>query len=73
LALSLIGLCEALDSLNGTRGGPGNGGVTADRTSQSATVFSVKMESVLVAASLIRTCNRESDLSAVVFLRSMTG
>ena len=50
LAFLLIGLCEALDPFNGTSGGPSNGGVTANRTCNSATVFSAKVISVLFPA-----------------------
>jgi hypothetical protein len=73
LTFLLIGLCEALDPFNGTGGGPSDGGVTADRTGHSATVFFVKVKSVFMSAMIVRTCDGEPDLAAVVFRGSMAG
>ena len=72
LAFFLVGLCEALDPFNGTGGGPSNGGVTANRTSHSATVFSPKVEPVFLSAGVRAASNRESDLAAVVFRGSVS-
>ena len=73
LAFFLIGPCKALDSFDGTGGGPGNGRVTADRASHSTAVFLTKMISVLVSAMIIRAGDGKSDFAAVMFFRSMTG
>ena len=72
LTFLLIGLCEALDPFNGTSGGPSNGGVTANRTGYSSAVFRSKMVSVLVSTLIVRTCDGEPDLAAVVFRGSVS-
>jgi len=69
----LVGLRDALYSLDGTGGGPSDGRVTADRATYSATILHSKLIAVFMSAGLIRAGNRESDLAAIVLFHSMTG
>ena len=73
LAFLLVGLCEALDPFNGTGGGPSNSRIATDWTGYSATVFRSKVEPVFMSAVIVRTCDGEPDLAAVVFRGSMSG
>ena len=73
LALFSVGLCKALDSFDGTGGGPSDGRIAAGWTGYSATVFRSKMVSMFLSAGVRTAGDGEPDLATIVFRGSVSG